>query len=367
MSILIFLAVLVVLVLVHELGHFLVAKKFGIRVDEFGIGFPPKIFGKKYGETEYTLNALPLGGFVKIYGEDPTQEHIDGPDSARSFVHKPKLVQAAVLVAGVTMNVLLAWVLLTAGFMFGMPTAVDEDNVSQVKDVRLLITGVLPNSPAAENLKASDEIQSVAVAGVTLEGSELVPSTVIDLVADHPDESITFSVLRRGEPLIVLVVPKTGVLPDEPERAAAGFMLSFAGTRQLPAESAIIEGSKMTWYMLTDVVKGLGNLLFDAVRGKADIAQVSGPVGIVGMVGDAASLGFAWLITFTAFISLNLAVINLLPFPALDGGRLLFVIIESITRRPIKPKIANTLNYVGFALLLTLMAVVTVNDVVKLF
>ncbi len=366
MSILLFILVLFILVLVHELGHFAVAKWFGIKVEEFGIGFPPKLFGKRYGETEYTLNALPIGGFVKIYGEDPTQEHIDGPDSARSFVHKPKLVQAAVLVAGVFMNVVLAWLLFTGGFLLGMPTAVDESERSKVENPRVLITGVLPGSPADGVLKASDEIRVVSNGEKVLEGESLTPSAVVALVGESRDQELTFTVVRRDEVVDVTVRPERGTIPDEPEKVAAGFVLSLAGTLRLPFMEAVEQGTRQTFGMLRDVAIGLGTFLAQAVTGRAELSQVSGPVGIAGLVGDAASLGFAWLVTFTAFISLNLAVLNLLPFPALDGGRLLFVIIESVTRRPIPPRIANRLNQIGFLLLLLLMLVVTAHDVVKL-
>jgi len=366
MSILIFILVLFILVLVHELGHFAVAKWFGIKVEEFGIGFPPKLFGKRYGETEYTLNALPIGGFVKIYGEDPTQEHIDGPDSGRSFVHKPRLVQAAVLVAGVFMNVVLAWLLFTGGVLLGMPTAVDESERDKVENPRVLITGVLPGSPADGALKASDEIRAVRSGDRALTGDALSPSAVVALMGENAGRDVVFTVVRREEAVDVTVRPAQGVIPDEPDKVAAGFVLSIAGTMRLPFFEAVVEGSKQTFGMLREVAVGLYTFLAQAVTGRAELSQVSGPVGIAGLVGDAASLGFAWLVTFTAFISLNLAVLNLLPFPALDGGRLLFVIIESVTRRPIPPRFANRANQIGFLLLLALMVIVTAHDVVKL-
>jgi regulator of sigma E protease len=199
MSIILFLVVLVVLILVHELGHFAVAKLFGIRVDEFGLGFPPKVFGKRYGETEYTLNALPIGGFVRIWGEDPTDENIHGTDSDRSFVNKPKYAQAAVLVAGVAMNVILAWVLFTAGFLFGMPSALSEEDVLAGSEARLLVTSVLPDSPAAEVLKPSDEIVRIVAPSVALENAErpLLPSEVSDLVSTQGGNELTISVMRR--------------------------------------------------------------------------------------------------------------------------------------------------------------------------
>lgn len=365
MSVLIFFVVLVVLILVHELGHFLVAKRANIRVDEFGIGFPPKLYGKKYGETEYTVNALPIGGFVRIYGEDPTEEHENGPDAARSFIRAPRYIQAAVLVAGVTMNVLFAWLLFTLGFLTGMPTAVEPNELDTVSDPRLLITQVFPDTPASEALKGSDEIRGVRAGEVQLD-APFTPERVSDFVASQSGKEVVFSLVRRGEEIEATVVPKTGVLKEEPDRAAAGFSMSLAGTKQYPVHLALWEGARMTYESTVAIVAGLGGLLYDAVRGEAKLEQVSGPVGIVGLVGDAASLGFAWLITFSAFISLNLAVINILPFPALDGGRLLFVAIESVTKRRIKSAIANTLNRVGFALLIGFMVLVTWSDIAKL-
>ena len=163
MPILIFIIILLVLVLVHEAGHFFVAKKFGIRVDEFGFGFPPKLFGKKYGETEYTLNALPLGGFVKIFGENPDEENTNGPDAKRSFVNKPKWQQALVLFAGIFANFLLAWLLLSFGFMSGLPTSVgSEPKGYALEDVHLVVVSVSKDFPAeVAGLKSGDKINSL--------------------------------------------------------------------------------------------------------------------------------------------------------------------------------------------------------------
>ncbi len=370
MTILIFLAVLVVLILVHEFGHFIVAKRFGIRVDEFGIGFPPKIFGKKVGETEYTVNALPIGGFVRIWGEDPTQEHYtDGPDRERSFVSKPRVVQAAVLVAGVAMNVLLAFVLYTGTFLAGMPTQVDEAHPDpSVRDVRLLVTEVLVGSPAASALRPSDAIVAVRRGDVSLMGDAVrSPKAVADLVASGADSGVVLTVLRHGAELDVPIAPVRGLIPNDPGRAAAGFTMSLVGTKQLSLGEALTQASLRTVFTIRDIAYGLGELAWGAVRGTADLSQVAGPVGIVNLVGDAAALGFTWLLTFSAFISLNLAVINLLPIPALDGGRLLFVFIEVLLRRPITPRIATRVNQVGFIALLALMALVTVHDIVRLW
>ncbi len=369
MSIIIFFLILFLLILVHEWGHFIAAKRFGIRVDEFGLGFPPKLFGwrKPGGETEYTFNLLPIGGFVKIFGEDPDDESTNGPDRERSFVHKPKWQQAIVLVAGVTMNVVLAWVLYVGTFLGGVPTAIEAQELEQYPQARLLIAAVLPDSPAERaGLVPGDEI----VGAYRSEQVEvLIPEAITELVATGPEDVPLFlSIKTDGEtPEIVEVMPEVGVLEDDTERAAVGIQMSLAAMKRYPIHEALWLGTQRTGEMLYLVTVGLGGFFASAFTGSADLSQVTGPVGIVGLVGDASALGFAYLVTFTAFISLNLAVINMLPFPALDGGRLLFVLIEKLKGSPIKPAVANTANAVGFGLLLLLMLVVTVSDVVKLF
>jgi regulator of sigma E protease len=366
MTILIFIVVLVVLILVHELGHFIVAKRCGIRVDEFGIGFPPKITGKTFGETEYTLNWLPIGGFVKIWGEDPTEDYSAlGDEGSRSFVQKPRYVQAAVLVAGVLMNVLLAFVLFSTAFMMGTPTLVDEDAVTaQDPAPRLVVTSVMPGSPAAEVLKPNDEIIGVERAGEQLASDRYVrPSAVSSFIAASNGQRVTLTIVRRGEQLTASVVPVEGLIPSEPTRPLAGFTMGLASIQRLSPFVAIQQAGISTYEGLVMIVVGLGTLVHDLVLGHADLSSIAGPVGIVEYVGDAASFGFASLLTFTALISLNLAVINLLPIPALDGGRLLFVIVEAVTRRPIKPAFATRANQIGFVFLLALMALVTFHDV----
>lgn len=370
MTIVLFFAILVVLILVHEFGHFIVAKKSGIRVDEFGIGFPPKMFGVKFGETEYTINWLPLGGFVRIWGEDPTDEdYKDTPENTRSFVTQPRYIQAAVLVAGVGMNILFAFALYVVAFLIGMPSHIDETTpLSEYHSVKLFVTGVLENVPASETLKPNDEILGLRTANAALTAEDgLTPETVSNFVSNSNGEVVTFDLIRRGEQVAVEVQPEQGVLEEKPEVLAAGFSMSYVGVKDVSFFEAIYEAGKRTTDALVGITVGLYDLLAGAFTGTSDFSQVSGPVGIIGLVGDAAALGFIWILTFSAFISLNLAVINLFPFPALDGGRLVFVIIESIIRRPIKPIIATRLNQFGMIALLTLMAVVTIHDVLKLF
>lgn len=371
MSIIIFLIVLIVLILVHELGHFLVAKASGIRVDEFGLGFPPRIVGVKYGETLYSLNWIPFGGFVKIFGEDPNEDSIAGPSASRSLVNKPKWIQVLVLIAGISFNVIFAWLLISAGFMSGLPSSVGAYPNAHFTDAKVVITNVLAGSPAEKaHLKSGDAIVSMTT-GVGADAKVLnVGSGSTDVVAvqkfiaDSADKPIKIEIAEGAVKSEIIATPIVGIIGG---KAALGIGLDAVGTLRLPIHQALYQGAILTWDLTKSITVGLVTFLKNLVIAKADLAQVTGPIGIVGLVGDAANLGFIYLLSFTAFISINLAVINILPFPALDGGRILFVIIEAIKRSPIKPKVANAFNTVGFALLILLMLVITFHDILKIF
>jgi regulator of sigma E protease len=362
MGILLFFVVLFVLILVHEWGHFIVAKKTGMRVDEFGIGFPPKLFGIKKGETEYTFNALPIGGFVRIWGENYDEARPDeSVDNTRSFSARPKWAQALVLVAGVTMNVLFAWFLFTVTYLVGVATPVDEATATPAAE--LYVTNVIADSPAAV-LPVGAIITEVAY------GEEVVtkptPAVFTETIQRAGAVPVTISYREKDEDKSVVLTPRQAVIIDHPDRYAVGASLALVEIKQYGLVAAITEGFRATWEGLVSISVGLWTLLSQAFMGEADFSQVAGPVGIVGMVGDAASYGITALLIFTAIISLNLAVINLLPFPALDGGRLVFVVIEAVTKKRIPPEWAGRMNLVGFALLMLLMIVVTYNDIVRL-
>jgi len=368
MDVLLFLAVLVVLIVVHEFGHFIVAKKSGIRVDEFGIGFPPKLFGKKYGETEYTINALPFGGFVRIFGENPEELSVPGVHHPRTLISKPKLVQAAVLVAGVFFNIVLAWILFSTTLMAGTPAIGGPHNepLSQyISGEKLLITHVLPNSPAeAASLMSGDEIVSVSYKDALVKAD--TPDVVSSFINSHSGEPLDVRIRRDGKEETVTVIPEKGLISESLETPAIGIGMGRVGTLQLPVHLAVLEAGKQTIEILYRVTIGIGTFLYDALLLKADLSTVAGPIGIVSLVGDASNLGLVALLNFTAFISLNLAVINLIPFPALDGGRLLFLVIEAVKGSPIKPRVANICNFIGFAFLIVLMLVVTYGDIIRL-
>ncbi|MEK7511197.1 MAG: site-2 protease family protein [Patescibacteria group bacterium] len=364
MTILVFILVLIALILVHEFGHFLVAKWSGMRVDEFGIGYPPRAWGKKFGETEYTLNWLPFGGFVKIYGEDPTPGVAPSP---RAFSARPRPLQALVLLAGIAMNLLFAWLLISGTLALGTTRALTAEEAERAPDAVLAVATVLPGSPAEEaGLTPGDYILSIEGAGGSYTGAN--PDLFTGFIAEHEAGlPLTMSVRSQsGEERIVTAATRQGVVVANPERAALGVAVAPVGTVQVSWYAAPIEGAVLTWEITKDVAVALVHFFGGLFTFTADLSQVAGPVGIAGAVGDASQTSLVALMTITALISINLALINLLPIPALDGGRLLFVIIESIIRRPIPPMFANSVNALGFGLLILLMVVVTASDIFKI-
>jgi len=368
MSIIIFILILLVLVVSHEFGHFIVAKKFGIRVDEFSFGFPPKIFGKKIGETTYNLNALPVGGYVKIYGEDGDEESMKGPDQKRSFISKPRYVQAAVLFAGVVMNFLVAWLLLSVGFASGLPSSVSAvPDGSKVINPNLTVTSVMNDSPAKiAGIKIGDKILSLETKkdSTKLLSSVFGPESVQTFIKNNQGEEIRISLERGNEKKEIIVIPQK---IEGAQEAIIGISMDTIGRLKLPVHLAIWEGLKLSGSIFVQTVVGFYDLIHDALIGQGSMSNITGPIGIVGVVGDAAEFGFIYLLSFTALISINLAVINLVPFPALDGGRLLFLLIEKIKGSRIKPSVAGWVNTAGFGILIFLMIVITYNDIVKLF
>jgi regulator of sigma E protease len=362
LTVILFILVLVALIVVHELGHFIVAKLSGMRVDEFGIGYPPRAWGFKKGGTEYTLNWLPFGGFVRIYGED--ENNAPGKDA---FSARPKILQALTLVAGIFMNLLFAYVLITVALGAGTPRALSDQEALVAKDATLAVAQILPGSPAAKaGLMPGDLIESVDGPDGTFTGKS--QTTFIAFIGkDSAHLPLTLHLLRNDKPVAITVTPLSGIIPDQPWRIGLGVALTTVGTVAVPWYQAPQQGAVLTWELIKETAIGLAHFFGGIATFSTDLSQVTGPVGIAGAVGDAARVGFTSLLTITALISINLALINILPLPALDGGRLLFVIIEAITRKRIKPSVAQAVNTIGFGLLVLLMIVVTAHDVFKLF
>jgi len=361
MSIILFIIILAALILVHELGHFIAAKRAGVRVDEFGLGFPPRLFQKKIGETVYSINAFPIGGFVKIFGEDPNDESLMGVDSIRSLTHKKRYVQAWIISAGVVFNLLFAWLLISSGFIVGLPYSVDDTKYgARVQNPSLTITQVLQSSPAEEaGLKAGDIIANIGFEsdGITNPGIDATQ----EFISSHSEISLTY--IRGAETKTVALQSEEGIVDG---RRAIGISMDVIGILKLPIHEAFFAGLSTTASMTYAMAIGIFDFLKNIFIGQADFQDIAGPVGIVGIVSDASTLGFVHLISLTAVISINLAIINLLPFPALDGGRLFFLLIETIKRSPIKPEVANIANGIGFIVLIAIMVAVTFHDIAKL-
>jgi regulator of sigma E protease len=370
MATVILIIMLGVLIFIHELGHFLTAKKSGIRVDEFAIGFPPKLWSKTVKGTKYALNLVPFGGYVKIFGETPDDESLD-PNNPESFLNKSALTQASVLLGGVIFNVIFAWLLFSIALMAGSPTIVSDDNSGTIAESFVVVTNFFEGSPAEQaGLEFGDQILNIK--SIDNETSQEKNLTVDEITIPTLQSSIqnssgevVFTINRVDEVKEIVLNPTTGII--DADKLAVGISMERIGKVKLSFFSAIGRAYLMTGEMIRDITIGLVTLIGSAITGNASLDSVAGPVGIVGLIDNASAFGFYYLLSFTAFISINLAVLNVLPFPALDGGRLLILLIETIIRRRIKTSVVNWINAIGFFILIALMLVITVNDVVKLF
>jgi regulator of sigma E protease len=359
MSLIIFILLLALLILVHELGHFSVAKFFGIKVEEFGIGFPPRLLYVKRGETIYSINLLFFGGFVKIFGEN----HNEAASNPRSFASKSRWVQSAVVVAGIAMNLVFAWLALSLGYMVGLPTSVDHEGIGQVGDAQVVVVGLIPDSPAAKSgMLAEDVIKGVSTAVIAApSGSDA--DEVRAFIKDHQDESIILDVMRGTEEKTFVVRAADGLIDG---RKAVGVELDDVGILKLPPHLAVVQGGLLAYRMTVSTATGLATFFGQIFRGVADFGSVAGPIGIAGIGAQAVSHGFQAAVTLVALISVNLAVINLLPIPGLDGGRLLIIIIEGLTRRPVNERLSLAITLAGFAFLIGLMLLVSYHDIARL-
>lgn len=315
------------LVIVHEAGHFFVAKSVGIKVNEFAIGMGPVIFKKQKGETEYSLRAIPLGGYVKMEGED--EESSD----ERSFNSKPAIAKILVLVAGSAMNFIFAIFIIIGLFTFsGFPS---NDNI---------IGDVIAGNPAEKTgIQSGDEI-------INIEGIEINTwEDIVGAITESTEQQMLITVKRDGE----IKEFKTNIIVESDRR-----MIGIQPVKEYSFTRAIVEGTKYS-FMLVGAMLSFFVTLF---KGQASSNDVVGPVGIIHLVGEAARMGIVYVANFTAMISMNLAVINLLPFPALDGGRLLLIIAQSITGKKIDPEKEGFIHFVGFVILIGLMIFVTFRD-----
>jgi len=336
-----FIFVFGLVVLVHELGHFLVAKKVGIRVDEFGLGFGKRLLAVRYGETTYSLNLIPLGGFVKLAGMDGEEE----TDSSRSYNGKNVWQKMAVIVSGSLMNFLLAFLLFSLIFTwFGVPVNISNSTT---------VGNLLPGYPAEKaGLQPGDEI--LAVNGQKAANWE----QVVQMVNANPNKPTVFTIARGEEQFQVKITPrlekerKVGLIGITPKIISQKLGLWAA------VKNGFLETIGITWAIMV----GLKQMITGQLA-----SDVSGPLGIAQMAGQAAKTGMENLLRLTAVLSINLGLFNLLPIPALDGGRLFFLGIEALRGRPMEPQKEGMVHLIGFMLLLFLLVVVTYKDLTRLF
>jgi regulator of sigma E protease len=331
-----------ILILGHEAGHFAAAKLFGLKVDEFGIGFPPRLWSKKKGETTYSVNWLPFGGFVRIAGEndhmDSMTDTISEPDRRRFFYTQPVWKRSVIILAGVTVNFLLAWALISATFMMGSaPT--------------LLVSEVEAGSPAA-----AAGIQP----GDTITGFRNTQE-FIAYIQEHKGQEIGIGVTRGNDNLNFRVTPRLNPAPDQ---GAVG--LGFSGVIRRGPGSAITDGFTQTRLLAWYTLAAFGSLVKDLFTHGALPKDVVGLVGIFPVAQQVGQAGWIHLVQLLAMISVNLAVINLLPFPALDGGRFILILIEKLKGSPLPRKAEAWINTFGFAFLLLLMILITIRDISRL-
>jgi regulator of sigma E protease len=365
-----FFAVLGVLVLVHELGHFVVARKFGVKVEEFGFGLPPRLVGfyrnedgrwqwvglktKTTAKTIWSLNWIPLGGFVKIKGEEGGQTA-----DLDSFAYQSVWRRILIISAGVTMNVILAAVLLSFGLGIGLPQIIDNNlpSLAQVKDVAIRVIEILPDSPASQaGLMIGDSLLTI----------DNLMVTEIEELQNYLQQKIGLPVnliIKRQAEVINLVV--TPQVISQTQKGGLGVALVTTGLVSYPWYLTPYYGITEALKMVGGVIFGFYLIIKNLIISQELIGEVYGPVGIASLVGDAARLGFLYVLQFTAVLSVIIAVINFLPFPALDGGRVLFLLIEALRKRPINQKLEAAMHNIGFALLMVLVVIVTFRDIAR--
>lgn len=346
-----------ILMALHELGHFLLAKLFKIRVDEFGIGYPPRLVGKKFGETIYSLNAVPFGAFVRIDEEDRT--------SPTAFSSKPVWQRMLVILGGVVSFWIISAFLLTITFSIGGTIQAISDDETGFDNAQIRIISVAPDSPAkAAGLEAMDVILKI---GLKDSGEEIYPQKafeVQDFIQGNKGRELIFSVLRQEKEREFSLVPRENFPEGE---GPTGVSLARTANIIFPWWQAPVKAVKATAFTTYYIVVSLAEALIKAVRGIPTGVQVSGPIGVGSMMNQALGGGIGYFIQFVAIISAHLAVFNLLPFPVFDGGKAVFLFIEALKKKALDKNIERKINNVSYALIIALMVWITIKDIISLF
>lgn len=341
--------VLGILIFFHELGHFLVAKKSGIRVEKFSLGFPPKMIGKKIGDTEYCLSWIPLGGYVKMAGEDPYESKIEGkPDE---FASKPVGIRAMVIAAGPVMNLVLA-VLIFWGIIFFRGKHEIHDDTNQVG----LVAAGEPADLAG--IQPGDQIVSVNGTDVSTFWD------MAEIIYQHVEEPVEIKWVHDGQEFTASITTFKDRVLDEngevKEVGKIGIGPSYT-TVKVSFFNSLFDAVDTVWFILVESIK----FIIGLITGAASVKLLGGPLFIAQTAGETARSGFVNLLSFVALLSVNLSLINLLPIPVLDGGHLLFLSIEKLKGSPLSLKQRATMQQIGLAFLILLIIFVTYNDLLR--
>ena len=351
---LIFISIVALLGL-HEFGHFITAKKFGIKVKEFGFGYPPRLFGKKFGDTLYSVNLLPFGAFVSI----PSMEGGEN-DDPNSFCRKPIWQRALVLFAGVAMFWIIAWVIFSIIMVtVGAPTAIEDDAQGDFSDPVIKIVQITKESPATEaGLKLGDTIQKISIEEKQFSINGV--AEVYELIGENKGKEITLTVQRGQEIKDISLVPRINATEEE---GAIGIVPARVALVRYSWWEAPWKGAQATYSLTLAIINGFASAISKAINGVPSGVQLMGIVGLFDLMGEVAGIGVAYYLQFVAIISIHLAVLNLLPIPAIDGGRIFFLGIEKIKGSPINQKIEHGINNGFFILLIVLMVLITYKDI----
>jgi regulator of sigma E protease len=348
---------IVVLATLHELGHFLIAKKCGVKVEEFGLGFPPRILGKKIGETIYSFNWIPLGAFVKMEGEE------EKVDSVTSFSNQPIKNKIWITLGGVISFWLIAILIYTFLFSQGARVAIQDSENQNLTNFQVGIFSVVKNSPAGQaNIQPGDMIKSISY-----ETEEIEPETIEEVqnfISDHSGEKVKI-VLKRGDQIIEKEVLAREEHPEN--EGAIGVSLLRTGILQYPWYLSFWKGIQTTWENTIMTIRSYGMMMQQIVGGEFQDENLVSSIGIFQMIAQSQDFGFLYFLSFMALISINLAVFNSLPIPLVDGGRVAFLLVEAIRKKPLPEKIEKRINVTSFALLGTLVIWVTIRDIINLF
>ncbi|MBI5221297.1 MAG: site-2 protease family protein [Candidatus Magasanikbacteria bacterium] len=348
---------LVGLMIIHEFGHFIIAKKFGVKVEEFGIGYPPRLYGKKFGETIYSLNLLPFGAFVRIYGQE---ERIENP---RSFSGKPFWQKALIILGGVISFWIVSAILLSIVMALGTPTIIEDEENHNLVNPKVQIVAIAPNSPAEKaGIKIGDTITNIKyqVSNVKIDKVK----DFQEFISTHKGQEVILTIQRGKENIDISLVPRASPPSDE---GPIGIALVRTALKSFPWYIAPIEGVKATANLTIAAVKGWGNALINLINRRPTGVQLMGPVGVFDLFTQVSQLGLNYFLQFVAIISIFVALFNILPIPVTDGGKFLILVIEKIRGKAINQKIEQNIDIVSFALLLILMVWITIKDISRLF